>query len=111
MAIIIGTAGPDRLPGTAGDDEIHGLGGNDVVRALEGADLLYGDSGDDFLVGGLGDDLIDGGAGGFDRAGYGNTIGGVTVDLRLQGVAQNTGSQGYDTLVGIEFLSGSNFND
>ena len=37
--------------------------------------------------------------------------GGATVDLRLQGQAQNTGSQGWDTLVGIENLSGTPFAD
>ena len=111
MAIINGTGAGETLNGTAGDDEIHGLGGNDSIRGLDGNDALYGDDGDDFLSGGFGNDRIYGGTGIGDRAGYANVIGGVTVDLRLQGTAQDTGSQGVDTLVGIEFLSGSNFND
>ena len=35
----------------------------------------------------------------------------MNVDLRIQGVAQNTGGQGVDTLSGIEYLAGSSFGD
>ena len=35
----------------------------------------------------------------------------MTVDLRLDGVAQNTGGSGIDTLSGIEYLTGSAFGD
>ncbi len=112
MAVIIGTNGNDaNLNGTPDNDEIYGLGGNDVLRGLGGNDLLFGGDGADILAGGLGDDLIDGGAGG-DRASYNaGAVAAVTVDLRLQGVAQDTGSFGFDTLVGIEHASGTNFDD
>jgi Ca2+-binding RTX toxin-like protein len=63
------------------------------------------------LNGGFGDDTIDGGAG-FDRVGYfGGATTGVTVDLRQQGVAQNVGEQGFDTLINIEGVSGTLFAD
>ena len=66
---------------------------------------------DDFLNGGLGDDILDGGSG-WDRATYSTgATAGVTVDLNIVGVAQNTGSQGFDTLIGIEHVSGTRFDD
>jgi Ca2+-binding RTX toxin-like protein len=71
---------------------------------------LLGEGGDDFLNGGLGDDLLDGGDG-FDRAAYSTgATAGVTVNLNIVG-AQNTGSQGIDTLVGVEHVSGTHFDD
>jgi Ca2+-binding RTX toxin-like protein len=128
MAIINGTPGDDNLVGTTGDDQIYAFGGNDFVfgrggndlldggdghdqlRAGEGDDRLLGGDGDDFLAGGDGDDILDGGAG-WDRTSFftGATAG-VTVDLRIQGVAQNTG-RGMDTLIGIEHTSGTAFDD
>ena len=127
---IFGTPGDDSLGGTPGDDQIFGLGGNDTLLGLAGNDLLDGDIGhdflrgddgddillgggdDDYLRGGLGDDFIDGGVG-WDRVAYfGPTITtGVTVDLNIQGVPQDTGSQGVDTLIGIEHASGTQFAD
>jgi len=116
---LIGTNGDDIINGFAGNDELFGLGGNDVLNgdeghdALRGAagnDTLNGGDGDDFLNGGIGDDVVNGGAG-FDRATFASgAVAGVTVDLNLQGVAQNTG-QGMDTLTGIEHVSGTAFDD
>jgi len=125
---IFGTPGDDTLFGTPGDDQIFGLGGNDGLLGLGGNDLLDGGAGhdflrggdnddqlfggteDDYLDGGLGDDLLDGGSG-LDRAAYSvSATGGVTVDLNIVGIAQNTG-QGMDTLIGIEHVSGTIFDD
>lgn len=129
MAVINGTPGDDFLSGTPADDQIFGFGGNDQLSGLGGNDLLdsgddhdflrgglgndilLGGNGDDFLRGDEGDDLIDGGAG-WDRATYAiGAVAGVTVDLNVQGVAQDTGSAGMDTLIGIEHLTGTRFND
>ena len=111
MPVIIGGSGNDSLTGGEGADEIYGRDGNDTLRGNGGNDLLYGENGADVLIGGLGDDLIDGGAGG-DRASYSaGATGAVTIDLRIQGVAQDTGSFGFDTLVGIEALTGTAFSD
>lgn len=135
---IDGTPGDDALVGTAGDDIINGYAGNDVLRGRAGNDTLNGDddhdflvggddndilnggNGDDYLRGGEGDDVIDGGAG-IDRAAFtvlvnNPAIGetgvqvGATVDLNIQGVAQDTG-QGMDTLIGIEHASGTVLSD
>jgi Ca2+-binding RTX toxin-like protein len=110
LQLRFGAAGADVLIGGAGGDVLVGLAGDDSLRGMEGADQLLGGDGADFLVGGAGDDLMDGGAG-FDRAAFSSgATRGVTVDLRLQGTAQDTG-QGMDTLVNIENVSGTRFND
>ncbi|HEY6661371.1 MAG TPA: calcium-binding protein, partial [Sphingomicrobium sp.] len=116
---LVGTGGDDIINALAGNDELLGLGGNDVLNGDEGHDALrggagndtlLGGNGDDFVNGGFGDDLVDGGAG-YDRATFANgAVAGVTVDLNLQGIAQNTG-QGMDTLTGIEHVSGTAFDD
>jgi Ca2+-binding RTX toxin-like protein len=92
MAIINGTAGNDYLVGTAVGDQIHGLAGNDT------------------LVGGAGNDTLDGGVG-IDTASYVDAAKAVTVSLALEGVKQQTIGDGADTLISIENLIGSNFND
>ena len=71
---------------------------------------IIGTAGDDTLVGTSGDDTINGLAG-FDIASYASAGVGVTVSLSVQGVAQNTGAAGHDTLISIEGLIGSAFND
>jgi len=127
MAIINGTPGDDFLIGTPADDTITAFDGNDLVNAGDGNDtvdggdghdnlrgeggndILLGGNGDDYLRGGPGDDLIDGGAG-FDRIAFVTATSGIAVDLRIQGVAQNT-LVGMDTLVGIEHASGTEFAD
>lgn len=115
---LYGTNGADTLTGGAGDDLLYGYRGADILRGgaghdtlagNEGADKLYGGDGDDYLLGGPGDDLIDGGAG-HDWAAYEDATAGVVVDL-TQTSPQDTGGGGKDTLVGIENLYGSAFND
>jgi Ca2+-binding RTX toxin-like protein len=106
---ISGEAGEDSLRGLAGKDSIHGGDDDDFITGGDGNDELYGDAGNDYLRGEAGDDYIDGGDG-YDRAAYFTFTSGVTVDLRLQGIAQNTG-WGMDTLVNIENLSGTAYAD
>ncbi|MFB0873315.1 MULTISPECIES: calcium-binding protein [unclassified Sphingobium] len=82
---------------------------DDDLTGDEGDNSLYGEGGDDVLEGLGGDDLLDGGDG-YDVASYANAPGSVTVSLAIAG-PQDTGSAGTDTLVGIEDLTGSAFND
>lgn len=92
--------------------DFTGTVGNDALVGTDGNDNLYGLDGGDFLKGLFGDDYIDGGAGS-DRATYYLTnpsFGGVTVSLMISG-PQDTGAQGWDTLVNIENLSGTPFSD
>ena len=62
--------------------------------------LLNGGAGNDILVGGNG----------VDTASYVDAASAVTVSLAIA-AAQNTGGAGTDTLIAIENLTGSNFND
>ncbi|NBB14527.1 hypothetical protein GVN21_04030 [Caulobacter sp. SLTY] len=108
-----GDDGSDTVLGQGGDDIVNGGGDDDFVRGGDGNDLVDGGFGNDYVHGGEGDDTIDGGEG-FDRVAFSlqptDVQVGVTVDLGLQGVAQDTG-HGMDTLISIEHASGTNLND
>ncbi|MES2904980.1 MAG: FG-GAP-like repeat-containing protein, partial [Pseudomonadota bacterium] len=95
--------------GTDAADQISGTAGDDLLDGRAGADLIFGLAGDDWLIGGAGNDLLDGG-GGFDIASYETAGSAVSVDLGIS-AAQATGGADSDTLVSIEGLSGSIFND
>ncbi len=95
-----GTAFDDVVKGNAVDNEIFGLAGND---------RLFGGAGNDLLIGGLGDDLLDGGEG-VDAIYYhlDPVQSGVRINMRTN---QVMGASGTDTLVSIERVWGSRFND
>src|SRR5437016_4706006 len=95
--LLVGTSGDDLIIAGSGNDQLYGMGGNDVLVG-DGSNLAV-----------VGNDLLDGGPG-YDSAAYVNDFNGVTVDLRLQGQAQDTG-RGSDTLVNIENLIGTRFDD
>ncbi|HMR31913.1 MAG TPA: nidogen-like domain-containing protein [Geminicoccaceae bacterium] len=90
--------GADALFGGAGFDDLFGGGGNDT---------LFGGASIDVLDGGAGSDILDGGAGG-DFARYEAAAARVVVDL-ARGIAVSGGDR--DTLVSIESVQGSAFND
>jgi Ca2+-binding RTX toxin-like protein len=95
------------LTGSAG---INGTG-NALANSLtgnSGNNTLLGGFGNDVLNGGEGDDFLDGGSG-TDRASYAGATAGVQVNLGIAGV-QPTG-MGDDTLVAIENVSGSSYDD
>ena len=98
----------DYLDGTDVGDEIHGNEFNDALYGHGGVDWLWGDSGDDALWGGAGADHLDGGEGS-DTAYYHDSSTGVRVSLLL-GQGHGGTAEG-DTLIHIENLGGSNFND
>lgn len=70
--------------------------------------ILQGKAGNDILEGGAGADVIDGGAG-WDYANYIRSDAGVTVNLST-GVNTGGHAQG-DTLISIEAITGSAYND
>jgi Ca2+-binding RTX toxin-like protein len=108
---VTGSAYNDTLLGNSSANVLTGGAGIDILSAWGGNDTLLAGDGADYLSGGMGDDLIDGGAG-YDRAAYNlGATSGVTVDLNIQGTAQNTIGAGMDTLIGIEDLSGTGFSD
>lgn len=109
-----GLGGNDSMSGGRGNDTLYGGEGHDLLFGQQGDDLLEGENGNDFMRGGTGNDTLNGGNG-FDRVSFFPTgsdtvLTGVTVSLLMQGVAQDTG-QGLDTLIGVEALSGTPFND
>ena len=106
---LTGTVNADTLLGGSGNDTLNGGDGNDVLVGGDGNDSLYGGNGNDLLIGGNGNDLLDGGAG-IDTASYASAASAVTVNLSITG-QQNTGGAGLDTLVSIENLIGSDYND
>lgn len=95
--------------GLGGDDSLTGGFANDLLFGGSDNDTLIGGDGDDNLTGGTGDDILDGGQG-HDRAFYTDATAAVNVDLNLFS-PQDTGSSGMDTLVNIEEVQGSAFND
>jgi Ca2+-binding RTX toxin-like protein len=88
---------------------VTGSSGADKITGTDGADTLNGGDGEDTLDGGAGADTLNGGAG-YDVASYASAKSGVTVNLATTN-AQNTGGGGVDTLIGIEGLVGSAFDD
>ena len=87
---LIGSAFADRLTGDANANSLKGGAGNDV------------------LVGSGGGDVMNGGEG-IDKADYSNSDAAVIVNLTT-GVGVGGLAQG-DTLISIENVTGSNFND
>jgi Ca2+-binding RTX toxin-like protein len=90
MATINGTNSGDSLYGGAAADVINGLNGNDTLKGFGGADRLDGGNGIDTVF-------------------YGDSTAGVGINLATgRGVG---GSAQGDTLISIENVFGSNFND
>ncbi|NNC51920.1 MAG: hypothetical protein HKO08_02620 [Erythrobacter sp.] len=108
--IIFAGGGSDRVYASFGDDIVYGGFGYDILSGAGGSDKILGEEGDDILDGGLGDDALDGGEG-IDIASYLSAPAAVEVDLGQQGIAQDTLGAGFDILVSIEGLEGSNFGD
>jgi serralysin len=103
MAFVYGTSNAETLNALDGitnsADKIFGLAGNDRI---------YGLGGNDEILGGHGADHIDGGSG-IDTASYIDSGTRVSVDLR-SGQGRYGTAEG-DTLVSIENLTGSAYND
>jgi Ca2+-binding RTX toxin-like protein len=93
----------------AGQDVISGGNGADILRGYAGNDVLNGNGGNDTLRGDQGNDTLNGGLG-VDTASYAKAAAAVQVDLRVVS-AQNTVGADSDTLISIENLTGSSFND
>ncbi|NJC41816.1 Ca2+-binding RTX toxin-like protein [Brevundimonas alba] len=98
-----GNASANRIYGGALVDSLYGEAGDDVLTGYGGSDILYG---------GAGNDILDGGAFSGDTASYQFAASGVFVTLdQATPQATNDGDGGVDTLIDIENLTGSNFND
>ena len=88
---------------------IGGYGDDTLSTSGSGAVELYGGAGDDTLAGGAGADTLDGSSG-KDTASYAAAAAAVTVDLGSANASGVVTAEG-DTLVSIENVIGSAFND
>ena len=104
-----GNSGNNKLIGRGGTDILFGYDGNDRLSGGNGADFLHGGNGKDRLAGGNGADFLDGGEGDKDYAIYAGSDAAVIVDLEA-GFASGGHAEG-DTLVNIERVTGSSYDD
>lgn len=88
-------------------ENVTGSGLDDILVGDAGANVLNGAGGNDLLEGRGGNDTLDGGDGS-DTASYANASGAVNVSLNT---GSASGADGNDTLVNIENVIGSAFND
>jgi Ca2+-binding RTX toxin-like protein len=84
---------------TDGDDIIIGGAGNDTIHAGGGNDIIKGGGGADFIDGGAGRDVVS----------YDSSKSAVEIDL-VTGTGKGGDAAG-DTLISIEDIVGSGFND
>ncbi|HEX6829786.1 MAG TPA: calcium-binding protein, partial [Burkholderiales bacterium] len=131
---LLGLAGNDTLTGGAGNDIMDGGAGIDTVSYAgasgvtvdlarngasgQGFDTLtnienaIGSDGDDTFYPNAQDNVLDGGAGSDTvRFDAGNATSGVIVDLSVTGPQNIGGGTGTDTLISIENVTGSPFDD
>src|SRR5262249_33557034 len=104
---------------TVGLDAIFGTVSYSAVGNFVGANAFNNNSinfGSDTFLSGIGNDVFNGLTNsngdffnGGDTVDYSHAPNGVTVSLLLEGIAQNTGGAGFDTLINIESLRGSAF--
>ena len=108
---VIGSAFSDSINGSNFANVLNGGAGGDALFGRGGDDHLIGGEGNDFLRGSDGADILDGGNG-WDRVSsfVVAPTAGITFNLNIQGVAQDTG-QGMDVLIGIEHASGTILSD
>lgn len=122
--VILAEAGNDTVQGLAGDDTLYGGDGDDLIygdyqteASFDGNDVLYGEEGNDRLIGGGGNDILNGGAGddiinggsGIDTVDYSTAVTAVTTNLNSALGLSDNGER--DTLISIENIEGSEFND
>jgi len=108
------STGPQVLnDGHGGQDTLIGI---EYVSGTEFADSFKGSVDNQGLFGrtesfggGKGNDTLDGGAGGYDEAAFTNDPAGVVVNLALGTATDGWGNN--DTLISIEGIEGSRYND
>ena len=97
----------ERMPLAAAGQLLTGTDGSDSLGGGSGNDALRGEGGDDYLLDSAGNDVLDGGLG-RDTVNFEAASASIRVDLGL-GVASS--SDGSDTLISIEAVTGSVFDD
>ena len=84
-------------------ENANGGSGNDTISGNDVGNILSGGLGNDMLTGGLGNDTLAGGLG-IDTAVYAGLKSAYTLTRTLGGYTVSGGSEGTDTLTGIERL-------
>jgi Ca2+-binding RTX toxin-like protein len=107
--VLDGGQDDDILNGGNHADDLFGGQNNDTLNGGGGVDELFGQQGDDKLRGDAGNDILDGGDD-FDTADYSTSTVLVNVNLTLP-TGQAMLSNGTDTLIDIEKVTGSSFDD
>lgn len=119
--VINGGPGSEFIQALGGDDTVNGGDGNDDIDGGAGNDILNGGNGQDHFRGGSGNDIIDGGAD-WDHVDYGGhsrefinwwqqPFTGIVIDMNEVQQVLNDGFGGTDTLISIEGISGTDFDD
>ena len=98
----------ENIKGSAGDDTLIGDNNANVIYGYAGSDHIEGGGGNDVIYSGGGKDYIDGGTG-IDTLSYADSWSKVVVNL-VTGIGQG-GTAAYDTILNIENLVGSKFDD
>jgi Ca2+-binding RTX toxin-like protein len=91
---------------------LYGGYGNDYLRGGNGDDTLSGSNGEDYFDGGYGNDILYGGMGN-DAAVYSGQSWDYSAKFNISGGVEIGGSEGADTLYGIEqirFANGGYYN-
>jgi Ca2+-binding RTX toxin-like protein len=96
---LYGTIAADVLEGRLGDDQFNAGAGDDIVLAGDGNDLIIGGAGADYMIGGAGFDTVD----------YSGSVAAVTAGL--DGQSGIGGDAQGDTLIELEAITGSGFDD
>jgi Ca2+-binding RTX toxin-like protein len=114
VSVSLALAGGQATGGSGSDTlvSIEHLIGSSQEDSLAGdgnANRLEGGNGNDTLAGGAGNDTLSGSAGS-DTASYADAASGVSVSLAIA-APQATGGSGSDTLIAIENLTGSAYDD
>ena len=93
------------IRGRGDDDRLTGSSAADAIDGGYGYDRMQGGDGADLLIGGPGNDIIDGGAGTDDaryaRVRASHAITGTAAAFQIRALS---GSDGTDTLTGVEFV-------
>ncbi len=111
VEMVSGSDFDDALKGDEHSNMLYGGWGDDVLVGRGTADELDGGEGNDTLRPGAGSGEVLWGGAGEDTAAYDDQSAPVSVDLRLDGVAQHPQGSGAQTLHGIEGVLGSSFAD
>ena len=110
-------AGHDMIDGGDGNDRFENGAGNDTVTGGRGNDVFIDGAGDDTYYGTINSNTFHAGEGAnhygggtwWDKLYYGAATSGIVVDLADP--SRNAGLAAGDTISGIEFISGTDYDD